>query len=65
MPNILGVPVDKKAIILSQVHNAVEIVGMTLWLSTVLAGHPIQGFVILAVTLTIEHILALAAGKIA
>jgi len=64
MPKILGVEITNKAIVLSLVHNAVEIIGMTAWLSLVLSGEPVLGFVVLAVTLTIEHILALAPGKI-
>ena len=63
MIRILGTDVSKRAILLSQIHNAVEILGMTIWLSLVLAHRPLLGFVVLAVTLTVEHILALAAGK--
>jgi len=65
MSQILGVEVTNKAIVLSLIHNVVEIVGMTAWLSLVLSGEPVLGFVVLAATLTIEHILALAPGKIA
>ena len=62
---LFGTDVSRKAIIVSQVHNVVEIVGMALWLSLTLKGRTEFGFVVLAVTLTVEHILALAAGKLA
>ena len=62
---IFGIEVSKRAIVLSQVHNVVEIVTMVLWLQNVLAGHGVRGAVILIVGLTVEHVLALAAGKAA
>ena len=65
MPLILGVEVSKKAILLSQIHNAVEIIGMATWLGLVLDGQKLEGAIVLVATLTIEHILALAAGKVA
>lgn len=65
MLKLFGTTVSGKSILVSQVHNIVEIIGMTGWLALVLDGHKVEGFVVLAVTLTIEHILALAAGKIA
>ena len=63
MPKILGVQVSKRAVLLSLIHNAVEIVTMVSWLSLTLKGHFLAGVVVLAVGLTLEHILALAAGK--
>lgn len=35
------------------------------WLALVMAGQGVLGFVVLAVGLTVEHVLALAAGKLA
>lgn len=65
MARIFGVEVSRRAIVLSQVHNVVEIATMAGWLALVLAGRGTLGFAVLAVGLTIEHILALAVGKIA
>lgn len=64
-PLIFGVQVSKRAVVLSQIHNAVEIAGMTAWLTLFVLGHRVAAFIVLAVTLTTEHILALAAGKVA
>jgi hypothetical protein len=63
MIKLLGVEVSNKAIVKTQIHNAVEIVGMAVWLQLVLTHHGVAGFIVLAATLTIEHILSLAAGK--
>lgn len=63
MAKLLGTTVSGRAIKLTQIHNAVEIVGMAGWLQLVLTHHGLLGFVVLAVTLTVEHILSLAAGK--
>ena len=65
MLKLFGTTVSGKAILVTQVHNVVEIVGMTGWLTLVLRGQALEGFIVLAVTLTVEHILALAAGKLA
>ena len=60
---LLGTTITRRSILLSQIHNAVEIIGMITWIALVIRGHEILGAVVLAVTLTVEHILALAAGK--
>ncbi len=65
MLKLFGTTVSRKAIVVSQVHNVIEIAGMALWLNLVLDGRMLLGFVVLAVALTVEHILALAAGKLA
>ena len=65
MAKFFGIEVSRRAIVLSQVHNVVEIVTMVLWLRDVLAGNPVRGVIILVVGLTVEHVLALAAGKVA
>lgn len=65
MPQILGVEVSNRAISLTLVHTAVETVGMAGWLALTLNGEKGLGFVVLLVTLVVEHILALASGKIA
>jgi len=62
---IFGIEVSKRAIVLSQVHNVVEIVTMIGWLKYALEGRAVLAVVILVVGLTIEHVLALAAGKVA
>lgn len=62
---IFGTTVSGRAVLLSQIHNAVEIIGMAGWLSLVLSGRLVLGTIVLVVTLTVEHILALAAGKLA
>jgi len=63
MIRLLGTYVSGRAILLSQIHNVVEIVGMATWLALVLDHRVVLGTVVLVVTLTVEHILALAAGK--
>ena len=65
MLRIFGIEVSKRAIALSQVHNVVEIVAMVGWLKYTLAGSFGTGLVFLIAGLTLEHILALAAGKVA
>lgn len=65
MLKLFGTTISGRSILASQVHNAVEIVGMSLWLNFILKGQIVEGIITLIVTLTVEHILALAAGKIA
>ena len=60
---LFGTEVSGASIGYAQVHNVVEIVGMAVWLQLVLTGHGVAGFFVLAGTLTLEHILSLAAGK--
>ena len=62
---IFGIEVSSRSIRLSLIHNVVEIITMAGWLALVLAGHLVVGTIVLAVGLTIEHVLALAAGKVA
>jgi len=71
---IFGIEVSGRSIRLSLVHDVIEIGTMIGWLALVLAGHglvfkltiyEVLGIVVLAVGLTVEHILALAAGKVA
>jgi len=63
MAKIFGTEVSKRSILLSQVHNVVEIATMIIWLQLVLTGSEVLGAVVLIVGLTVEHVLALAAGK--
>ncbi len=63
MLKLFGTTVSKAAIGYAQIHNVVEIVGMAVWLQLVLTHHPVAAIVVLVVTLTVEHILSLAAGK--
>lgn len=63
MINLFGTTVSGRAIALSLIHNAVEIVTMVAWLSLALDGRMGASVIVLAVGLTIEHILSLSAGK--
>lgn len=65
MATIFGVQVSDRAVALSLVHNAVEIVTMVAWLGLALDHRFALSVVVLIIGLTVEHILALAAGKIA
>lgn len=65
MIRIFGIEVTERAVLLSLVHNVVEIVTMVGWLSLALSHHFILSVVVLVVGLTTEHILALAVGKAA
>ena len=62
---IFGIEVSGRSIRLSLVHNAVEIITMVVWLDRVLAGQQGLGLAVLIVGLSVEHVLALAAGKVA
>ena len=62
---IFGIEVSRRSILLSQVHNLVEIVTMIYWLKLALGGRAGAAVVVLVVGLTVEHLLALAVGKIA
>ena len=65
MAQIFGGEVSNRSILLSQIHNVIEIATMAGWLALVMSGRGVAGFIVLAVGLTVEHVLALAAGKLA
>ena len=74
MLKILGVEISQRAIILSLVHTAIETVTMVLWLALAMEANGIGmqlstpgiiAVVVLFVGLFIEHIVALAPGKVA
>ena len=63
MIRILGTDVSERSVRLSLIHNVVEIVTMVGWLALAQNHHFILSLVVLIPGLTVEHILALAAGK--
>ena len=65
MARIFGIEVSRRSIKLSQVHTIVEYGTMAGWLTLVLSGHVLAGNIVLFVGLELEHILALAVGKVA
>ena len=65
MLSLFGTTISGKSIALSLIHNAVEVITMVGWLALALDGKILLSIIVLAVGLTIEHILALAVGKVA
>jgi hypothetical protein len=60
---LFGTQISDRAIRETQVHTIIETVGGIGWLALTLNGHPILGGIVWFITLEVEHIFALAAGK--
>lgn len=74
MLEILGIQISVRSALLALVHTAIETVTMVIWLALALDAAGVQmrfnataiiGVVVLFVGLAIEHIVALAPGKVA
>lgn len=74
MLEILGIQISARAALLSLVHTAIETVVMVVWLDLALdasgismkiTGPGIVAVIVLFVGLFLEHVVALAPGKVA
>ena len=61
---LFGTEVSGRSILLSQIHTVIEFAGGVGWITLAISGHPALGALVWFVTLEVEHVLALATGKL-